>query len=102
MTGWQINAARAYQTIPNKNKAYMFVTDDLRTYSGNQGDGVIREKASLHHAVQDSPSANNFFKMMCRSVYGGHNASRKELKSVAVNDLDGEQIFDSFVRRVTR
>jgi len=102
LAGWQINAAKAYATIPVANKAYMYVTDDLK-HPGNQGDLVIPEKASLHEALNTQPQKQgDFYKMTCGLFSGGHNASRKKLIHSTDKELNGEKVFDDFVRQVTR
>lgn len=98
---WQINAARAYESIPAANKAYMFVTDEAK-FAGNMGDGVIPQKSSLHDALKNSKGRGDKFYMMTSKMFPGHNASRKHLQSAMVEGLNGENVFDSFVKSVVR
>jgi len=101
-SGWQINAARAYATIPSANKAYMYVTDDM-SLKGNQGDLVIPEKASLHESLKNSPAKQGeFYKMTCMLMRGGHTSARQDLHHVTDEELNGQKVFDGFVARVTR
>jgi hypothetical protein len=63
---------------------------------------VIPQKSSLHEALKNSRGQGDKFYPMVSFMNPGHNESRKNLKSIVLEDMNGEKIFDSFVKRVTR
>lgn len=98
---WEINAAKAYKTIPSQYKGYMYVADAAEL-KGNGGDGIIPHKSSLHEGVKDSKDqGKHCYKMFTRNSLFGHNLQRNQLIYSKDDKLTGQDIFEEFVRSVT-
>jgi len=100
--GWEADAAKAYNEIPEKYKAYMFVA---KKSERSKGDGVIAPRAALHEGVKAFEKKGQFRtanKVLSYSLFGGHNDARVDLISADNPEINGQMIFDSAVRRNRR
>lgn len=94
-SGWDANVADAYKNIPSEYKNHMFVA---KKSDKSQGDGVISHQASLHKGVKEQGlSTGN--KVYAGTMFG-HNASRKDLISKENPELNGQDLFENFARKV--
>lgn len=103
-TDWEMNAAAAYKKLPDHAKGYMFVAKKSTEHPDYDGDGVIPPAASLHAGVKKSSGqGSQHWKMIARNtLFGGHNAHRNQIVSADDPKLTGQDIFENFVRRVTK
>ena len=97
-SGWDANVAEAYRAIPAMYKGYMVVAK-LSAHSA--GDGIIGHRASLHRAVireEKQTGIKTGHKVLSRGLFGGHNEPRRNLISKRDHSVNGQILFDNFVR----
>lgn len=96
-TGWDVDIASAYKTIPNEFKGYMVVA---KQSDHSNGDGVISHNASLHkgvHASEKETHLETGHKVLAQyKLFGGHNLSRKQLISKNNHLETGQDLFEQF------
>ncbi len=97
--GWDIDVAKAYNEIDPAYKGYMYVAKQSQQ---SNGDGVISHPASLHKGVKAFENKNGLHtghKVFANvGNYGGHNLPRDNLRSEENPELNGQDLFDNFVR----
>ncbi len=103
-TGWNVDVANAYLSIPDEYKGYMVVA---KKSDKSVGDGVIAHFASLHKGVCKTEKNNKSitgFKMFAPensyfADHGGHNMPRTALVSKDKRFTTGQDAFESFVNK---
>jgi len=107
LSGWEIEAAKAYHALPAAYKEYMVIRSPKairNSQVSTQDDAIIPHYASLHTAVK--PITNNKpmkFERSNRKFYSclfenAHCASRKDLQNH--RDCTATDFFKSFVDRI--
>lgn len=98
--GWEVNVAKAYNSIPAQYKGHCYVA---KKSAKSFGDGIVDDPASLHQSVKQHESQNNIntgHKVYARSnrFRCGHNMPRSKLIDAKDHDLSGQAVFEAFVK----
>lgn len=97
--GWEVDVAKAYNDIPREYKSHMYVA---KQSAQSNGDGVIADLASLHKGVkpfEQEKGFNSGHKMLAKvGNFGGHNLPKAKLQSKEYPGLNGQDLFDQFIR----
>lgn len=101
-SGWDVDVAAAYNSIPANFKGYMVVA---KPSDKSLGDGVISHPASLHKSVKQSEKQQHIstgHKVITSPDFfrKGHNLSRSQLISKENSEENGQALFANFSRRL--
>lgn len=97
--GWEVDVASAYQKINPDYKAYMVIAKETEKH---KGDTVIPYSCSLHEAVRKNEEKCKKLtghEVLANGIFKGHTDKRENLTSIQNNQLNGQNLFDNFVRQ---
>lgn len=97
--GWDVEVAKAYNEIDPAYKSHMYVAKQSEK---SNGDGVVSHPASLHKGVKPFEKKNGLHTgnkvFATHEKFAGHNLPRTYLHSKVNPELNGQDLFDKFVR----
>ncbi len=95
LSAWAIKASVAYMEIPSAYRGHMFIGPQDHS---NPGDGVIKDKATLHAQIPEH-AHGLCWQMNASQMHGvnGHWQSRRALSTST--ELNGEDVFKAFLNR---
>lgn len=97
--GWDVEVAKAYNEINPAYKSHMYIA---KKSEKSNGDGVVSHPASLHTGVKPFEKKNNIHTgkkvFATHEKLQGHNLPRTFLHSKENPELNGQDLFDNFVR----
>lgn len=98
-SGWFVDVAHIYQSLPKEYKGYMFVAEASEQ---SKGDGTIAHMASLHSAIaplEEREGVHTGHELFAskEDELAGHVQPRAVLKSSLQPSMNGQDIFTQFV-----